>query len=189
MSESPWKTLELTPARSMEVQFAPVSAYWRLKCWRPFDARRPVTIGSHPLPGDVGATLEDSPRVLCIGPGEWLLVSNEPDTSFRPEPFEPAFREQGVVVVCLTHGLVTLEARGREARDLLATGCGVDLHLSRFPVGRCARTRFAQIPVIIECLAAEDQFALHVDRSRAQYLHDWVTDAALEFEVPLSRGL
>jgi hypothetical protein len=41
--------------------------------------------------------------------------------------------------------------------------------------------RFAQIPVIIDCLDEPPRFELTVARSYLQYLRFWLTYAAVEF--------
>jgi sarcosine oxidase subunit gamma len=73
--------------------------------------------------------------------------------------------------------------RGSAARELLSKGCGLDLHPESFPAGHCARARFAQIPVVIECLEEPPRFEMTVARSYLQYLQSWLEDAAVEFEA------
>jgi sarcosine oxidase subunit gamma len=65
---------------------------------------------------------------------------------------------------------------------LLSKGCGLDLHPRSFPAGRCARTRFAQIPVVLDCPDEDSRFDMYAGRSYRQYLHEWLLDAAVEFE-------
>jgi hypothetical protein len=61
--------------------------------------------------------------------------------------------------------------------------CGLDLHPRTFPVGRCARTRFAQILVTIDCFDDTPRFELHLARSYAQYLDAWIVHSAAEFRA------
>jgi sarcosine oxidase subunit gamma len=65
---------------------------------------------------------------------------------------------------------------------VLSKSCGLDFHPRRFALGHCARTRFAQIPVLIDCVDALPRFELYVQKSYSHYLEDWLIDAALEFE-------
>ena len=109
-------------------------------------------------------------RTLCIGPGDWLIVSSGSSA--------PEISGSGLALVDLSDGLVALAVSGPAAREVLSKGCGLDLH--RFAAGKCTRTRFAQIPVVLECLD-ETRFELHVARSYLHYLRAWLTDAALEF--------
>ena len=67
-----------------------------------------------------------------------------------------------------------------EARVLLAKGCALDLDRSRFPPGRCARTRFAGMPIILS-RTQPSTFELILASSYGDYLFLWLTDAATEF--------
>jgi sarcosine oxidase subunit gamma len=156
----------------------------RLKSWLPQHTNgvKPVVLAGRQLPLQVGATLPASPRVLCVGPGEWLVVSYARQALELREDIEPALSRQGLVLVDLTHGLSGLDVRGSAAREVLSKGSGLDFHPRSFPVDRCARTRLAQIPVVIDCLDASPRFELYVARSYFQYLHSWIFDAASEFE-------
>ena len=137
------------------------------------------------LPLQVGAMLSGPTRVMCVGPREWLLVSQERDAPALRECLEPNLTTEGLVLVEVTGGLAMLEVRGPATRELLTKGCGLDLHSRRFPAGRCARTRFAQIPLTIACVEEPSRFELYVGRSYAHYLHTWIIDAAPEFAYGL----
>lgn len=156
----------------------------RLKAWQPAQANgaAPVVLAGQALPAPVGAIASGPPRVLCIGPGDWLVVSPEESAAGLRERLTPDLTSHDLALVELTDGLATLEVRGPAARELLSKGCALDLHPHHFPPDQCARTRFAQIPVVIECLEAPMRFELSVARSQSHYLHAWLTDAALEFQ-------
>jgi sarcosine oxidase subunit gamma len=154
----------------------------RLQSWLPQHAHNePMLLAGQELPSQVGAMLSGPTRVLCVGPHDWWLVSQEGDASVLRERLEPNLATRGLVLVDLTDGLATLVVRGPAARELLTKGCGLDLHSRRFPAGRCARTRFAQILLTLACLDEPPRFELYVGRSYASYLHAWVLDAAAEF--------
>jgi sarcosine oxidase subunit gamma len=158
----------------------------RLRSWLPRPEHdSPVVLAGQELPLQVGAMLSGPTRVMCVGPHEWLLVSPERDALTLRESLEPNLATQGLVLVDVTGGLATLEVRGPATRELLTKGCGLDLLSRRFPVGRCARTRFAQIPLTIACLEEPPRFELYVGRSYAHYLHTWIIDAAAEFAYAL----
>jgi len=152
----------------------------RLKSWLPEPrGRLPVVLAGLELPSEVGAILHGAMRVMCIGPGDWLVVSQQHSAPSLRAQLEPEARQVGVAVVDLTDGLTTLEIRGAVARELLSKGCGIDFHPRSFPPGRCMATRFAQIPVVIECLDESPHFQLHVARSYFEYLYSWLKDARL----------
>jgi sarcosine oxidase subunit gamma len=129
----------------------------------------------------VGAIHVDGFRILTLAPGEWLLVSDAQSPSAIHQQLAAGLATQGAVLVDVTDGLGALKVRGPLARDVLSKGCGLDFHSSAFPVGRCARTRFAQMSAIIEHVDAAPSFHIYVARSHLRYLADWLADAAVEF--------
>jgi heterotetrameric sarcosine oxidase gamma subunit len=72
--------------------------------------------------------------------------------------------------------LACFNLKGPAARTVLGMGCGLDLHREVFQAGHCARTRFANVAVIIVAVG-DDEFDLYVDRSVSKYLNDWLVDA------------
>jgi sarcosine oxidase subunit gamma len=164
------------------VQISPVSGQtlFALRSWLPRRAQSaPVVVGGQELPSQVGAIVSDTPRVMCLGPQEWLIVSSDCDASGLRARIEPDLAKQGLVLVDLTDGFATLEVQGPAARELLSKGCGLDFHPRSFPAGYCARTRFAQFPLTIACLSEPLRFELIAGRSYARYLQAWLTDAAV----------
>jgi sarcosine oxidase subunit gamma len=141
-----------------------------------------LSLDGRELPREVGATLSEPLRVLCRAPGKWTLVSEEQSPANIIERYSGELESQGAVLIDSTDGVAVLSIKGPLARDVLMKGCGLDLHPTAFPVGRCARTRFAQMAVIIDHFDAEPSFRLYVARSYAKYLIDWITDAAVEFQ-------
>jgi sarcosine oxidase subunit gamma len=167
------------------VQINPVSGrtWLRLKSWLPqyTTGGKPVALAGYELPSQVGATLSGAMHVLCVGPGEWLIASHGHTASALRERIEHDLQGNGLALVDLTDGLATLAVSGSLARELLSKGCGLDFHPRSFPPGQCARTRFAQIAVVIECLDAPARIELIVARSHVRYLRSWLADAAIEF--------
>lgn len=155
----------------------------RLRSWLPeyMNGGRLVVLAGQELPSQVGATLGGPMRALCLAPGEWLIASDEHPPSSLREQIESDLPKDALALVDLSDGLAGLEVRGRAVRDVLSKGCGLDLHPRSFPGGRCARTRFAQIALVIECLNEPPRFELYVARSYFRYLHSWLADAAREF--------
>jgi heterotetrameric sarcosine oxidase gamma subunit len=132
------------------------------------------------LPSHVGEVRSGAVRALCTAPGEWLVVS--PGSSDRQTQESLGWAGvNGLTFVDVSAGLVALECRGLRARDVLSKGCGLDLDLAHFPPDRCARTRFAQIPVIVDCMPDPSQFQLYAARSYGRHLETWLRDAAVEF--------
>lgn len=155
----------------------------QIKSWLPEHraGNQSITFDGRELPREVGATLSGPVHALCLGPGEWLLVSDEQAAPSIAERAAGDLAAQGAVLVDATDGTAALSIRGALARDVLSKGCGLDLRPHAFPAGRCARTRFAQIPAIIDHIDDARGFRVYVARSHLAYLADWIEDAAVEF--------
>lgn len=154
----------------------------RLTSWLPEirTGGKHVVLAGRELPSRVGGRLRGPIRALCIGPGDWLMVSHQHDFVVVRDHVAADLPPHGLTLVDVSHALAGLEVRGPMARELLSKGCGLDFHPRSFPVESCARTRFAQIPVVIESREEESRFELFVARSLAAWLRSWLEDAALE---------
>jgi sarcosine oxidase subunit gamma len=125
----------------------------------------------------------DTARVIWLGPDEWLVAS-----PFRsPQDLEAGLRAAvgaGGAVVDVSAQRTTLRLRGGHVRDVLATGCAIDLHPRAFPAGSAAQTVLGQAGVVL--LALDDtatHYQLLVRSSFARYLAAWLMDAAVEFSI------
>src|ERR1700731_3329204 len=97
----------------------------RLKSWLPEYANggKPVALEGRELPSQVGASLSGQMRVLCVGAGEWLIVSQEHPVSSLRERIEPDVPKYGLALIDLSDGLAGLEVRGSAVREVLSKGC------------------------------------------------------------------
>src|SRR5262245_6066671 len=102
------------------------------------------------LPLKVGQSTLGDPHVLCVAPTAWLLTTDTTDTEWHKQLQQRASRHS-LATLELTSGLAAFHLVGSAVRDILAKGCGLDLHPAAFPIGACARTRFAQISVTLDC--------------------------------------
>ncbi len=139
-----------------------------------------IVLAGRELPATVGARLRGPIRVMCVAPGDWLVVSHQHHPVIVREHFGVDLPKYGLVLADLSDALAGLVGRGPGARELLSKGCGLDFHPKSFPADSCARTRFAQIAVVIEAREEETCFELYVARSHSAYLRDWLTDAAVD---------
>jgi sarcosine oxidase, subunit gamma len=146
---------------------------------------RIVAVTGMALPGP-GLLARDGVRELVwLAPREWLWLL-------------PGGDEQGLLslVESLDDGLVVLTPAGAslvgiglsgpDARALLATSCGIDLHPDAFVAPCAASTRLAQLPVLLKQSLPGDSFQMLVDRSHAAWLWAWLLDAAIEFGPPIA---
>jgi sarcosine oxidase subunit gamma len=137
----------------------------------------PPVLGTIELPLAPNHTGGSDPLALWMSPDSWLLVSEHRPLEDLLSELEPLARWRRYVAADASHSLERLVLEGPLAREILAAGCGLDLDPRRFPVGRCARTRFAHLALLVSPVAAES-FHLFVDRSLADWLWDWIADAA-----------
>jgi sarcosine oxidase subunit gamma len=117
-------------------------------------------------------------RILCTGPGDWLVAQPVADVSRLRNVLAPELTRCSLALADLTRGLTVLEMSGSAVREVLARSCSLDVDPRRFAAGRCARTRFAQLPVVLDCKEDSGIFELYVATSYAQFLNAWLSDAA-----------
>lgn len=180
------------PGRPMiEIAALPPQVMLRLKSWRspPAAAVAPVRVGGHALPAGVGDMAGEALRVHGLAPAEWLLVADPASLDGAAiRRLEGELAAQGVAVVDASHALVGFSLQGAAAREVLCRGSGIDFHPARFPSSRCARTRLAQVAVVVVHARPPDCYELYVARSHADYLYAWLRDAAREWPVDGDHG-
>ena len=132
----------------------------------------PTEAGTSACSGDIS--------VLWLGPDEWLVVGPAGAAEQLTAQLRSAVGAEPASVVDVSAQRTTLLLSGPRVRDVLAHGCSLDLHPSRFPAGRCAQTMLAHAPVILLPLPANEYWVL-VRASFARYLVDWLFDATLEY--------
>jgi sarcosine oxidase, subunit gamma len=124
----------------------------------------------------------DEVRVIWLGPDEWLVTS----PLRTPGELEAGLRDAVAgdgAVVDVSGQRVPVRLTGEHARDLLAAGCSIDLHPRVFGRGAAAQTLLGLTTVVL--LALDDtgtSYDILVRSSFAQYLAEWLLDAALEHQ-------
>lgn len=118
---------------------------------------------------------------LWLGPDEWLVTASGAEDAGLLARLDGALAGHHASVVDVSDARTVIELRGARARDVLAKGCGLDLHPRRFRPGHCAQTALARAGVLIHQTSEEPAYDIYVDRSFAQYLWTWLEDAAAEF--------
>jgi heterotetrameric sarcosine oxidase gamma subunit len=108
---------------------------------------------------------------IWLGPGEWLVLSRAPD--------EQPLKEIGQEVAGLGGAVTQAQDRllALELHASIQLLCGLTgLAKDNLALGCVARTRLADIPVIIAAAAAE-KFHLLFDRTYAQHMRAWLDRA------------
>jgi heterotetrameric sarcosine oxidase gamma subunit len=103
------------------------------------------------------------PYSLWLAPGRRLVVGDVvPDGAFVSD---------------VSDGLVVFEFSGGHADEILAMGCPLDP--AALTERNCAQTLFAGVKVVL--YRHGDAVRLHVERSLAQWLLDWLRQAVTAF--------
>ncbi|MFC5140432.1 sarcosine oxidase subunit gamma [Actinomycetospora rhizophila] len=148
------------------------------------DGTGPAAVGAA-----VGAALPSGPDTwtahptglaLRLGPDEWLLTSTTADPEEWEFHVDEVAAAHGGMAVDVSAQRTSVRLRGAAARDLLASGCALDLRPASFPRGRCAQTLLGQTAVLLVAHAVDD-LQIVVRSSFAGYVADWLVDAAGEF--------
>lgn len=157
------------------IRCLPPAARFILQGGQPVRARAGRAFGLA-LPEDACRAHADAERAaLWLGPDEQLLLAPAGQN-------QRLQAELGAALQGLAHSLVDVSQRqgaiaviGPRARDMLASGCPLDLDPEAFPVGMCARTVFAKAEVVLWRRGAEE-YHLEVARSFSDYVVEWMRE-------------
>jgi sarcosine oxidase subunit gamma len=112
---------------------------------------------------------------------EWLILTADDAQDSLLERLREALVGHHAALTDVSDLHVVFEIAGPSSRELLAKGCALDLHPREFKTGSCAPTAFARVRATLLQLDDAPRFRLFVERSYAQYVWDWLVDAAVEF--------
>lgn len=130
----------------------------------------------------------DHVTALWLGPNEWLLLTASDEQAGVEEALRAALGDRLYAITDLSGGQTVINLRGRNAREVLAKGCTLDLHPRVFGPGQCAQSNVAKTIAVIRPLAGEEDspsFDLIVRRSFADYLARWLEDASREYGLSI----
>ena len=113
---------------------------------------------------------------LWLGPDEWLLLAPAGEGNAVFATLEKAMAGLPHSLVEVTHRQVAISVSGPGARELLASGCPLDLAPECYPVGMCTRTLFAKAEVVLWRRSAEE-YHLESGRSFSGYVLGWLREA------------
>lgn len=141
------------------------------------EAVRPV-LGAH-LPVNVGiVNMVGTKCLLKTGPEQFWIITRDGE-HLAPALGNTVAPEVGVVTP-LSHSRVCIAIDGPSARDVLATGIGLDFHDDPFGIGHFALTGLHHTPVMIH-RGGESRYDIYAMRTFAQWTWEWLTDAALAY--------
>lgn len=136
-----------------------------------------LRIAGRPLPVGINTWGGDDPVFCRIALDAWLIESALHEAADLMPAVRAGCGRRSFAVTDVSDAHVTITVDGAQAAQLIARGCGLDLAPGAFGNSSCSRTRLAQLPVVLRRLALE-KFECLVDRSAAQWLYDWLQDAA-----------
>ena len=119
--------------------------------------------------------------ILWLGPDEWLVIVPGDDVAELERRLNALVAHGSGAVVDVSANRTAIELSGPRAREVLETGCSLDLHPRAFATGRCAQTLVGRAQVILEQVGDQPAYRLFVRASFAGYLAAWLLDAAREF--------
>ena len=128
---------------------------------------------------------------LNLGPDEWLITGDPGTEGALTAALEEALAGYHAAVVDVTENSTILRLWGTGARDTLSKGLPLDIHDSRFPVGAVAQSLLAKADIILHREADTDDapvFAIHIRRSFAAYIWQWLIDAGEEAGIAVMNG-
>jgi sarcosine oxidase, subunit gamma len=123
------------------------------------------------------AATESGRTALWLGPDEWLLLADGHDADSLLVSMRGKIAAQSACLVDVGHRNIGLVVEGPRAADLLCSACPIDLDITHFPVGMCARTLFGKAE-IVAWRTATDSFHVEVWRSFAPYVAALLCEAA-----------
>ena len=140
----------------------------------------PVTPNTVAVSGDRAA--------LWLSPDEWLVVVPFPTRAQTIDELERALSGRHVSITDVSANRTILELGGPKAREVLAKGCGLDLHPRAFKAGQCAQTVVARSQAVIWQIDETPTYRVLVRPSFAAYLTDFFIDAMKEYALsPIPR--
>ena len=119
-------------------------------------------------------------HIVWLGPDEYLLLCESGREKALYDTLTSTIKTNHFAITDVSDSLCALSLSGEAVRDVLAKGCSLDFHPSKFGAGRCAQSLLAHAGITLMALPV-DAFILICRTSFAPYVHDWLVDAALEY--------
>lgn len=119
--------------------------------------------------------------VYWLGPDEWLVHTPPNGEGALVQALREALSGVHAAVTDVSDYYVVIDLAGPNARDVLARGCPLDLHPSKFAAGQCAQSRFAHASILLHQKTDAPSYRLQVRWTYATYLWSYLADAAKQW--------
>lgn len=169
-----------SPLLGASAGVAPLGHFGRavLRCREAQVAQASKRLGVE-LPRDACRSVKSGElSALWLGPDEWLLMQPLAGGDWAGQ-LAARLGDTLCSLADVSHRQVALGVFGDRAKDILASGCALDLSLTAFPLGACTRTMFAKAEVVLWRTGVES-FHLEVWRSFARYAEALLREAENE---------
>jgi sarcosine oxidase subunit gamma len=120
---------------------------------------------------------------MRLGPDEWLLSGPESQAAQIAGDVEAALDSLHHALVDVGHARVALSVSGPRAADVINGGCALDLASPLFPVGAATRTLLGKAEIILSRCDDAPTFEIECARSFADYMRDFLLDAARQYRT------
>jgi len=132
------------------------------------------------LPHGPKRAASDGLAIIGMGAHEWLAIAESERGRVALARVEEAGK-RFASFVDQSHAKAILRLYGTRARDVLAKGCGLDLHQRVFEPGDAATTQLALIPCQLWQLDETPTFELSVPLGYAGSFWSWLSASAAEY--------
>ena len=130
----------------------------------------------------------DTVKAMWLGPDEWLLAATPSAKVRLVRAFTRMSANHHLSLTEVSDARAMIVLTGPAARTVLMKGCSLDLHPRVFRAGSCAQSTVALCQVILTQVDDVPSYELYVGRSFADYLWNWLWDAAKEYGIAVGAG-
>lgn len=137
-------------------------------------------------PPDPGATCKRGDiSILCVSPDQWLVRAPLAEESALCSTLLEAAADRFAAVTVVSDHYRGFRVAGKQARDILAQACSLDL--DKFGSDQCARATFARTWAVIQIAQQGRVYDIFVESSYADYVAQWLA-AAARVRTPMNPG-
>ncbi len=108
--------------------------------------------------------------VLWRGPDEWMIELPLDQGEALVAKLEVALEGQHISIVDISDAYSVLQVSGQGARDVLSSGCPLNLNESEFCAHQCAQSHYHKAGIILRFVDETPTFDVFVRRSETEYL-------------------
>ncbi|MCP4979161.1 MAG: sarcosine oxidase subunit gamma [Gammaproteobacteria bacterium] len=108
--------------------------------------------------------------VLWRGPNEWMIELPLDQVEAVTAKLEKALQGQHISIVDITDAYSVLRLSGRGVRQVLSSGCPINLNENDFGADQCAQSHYHKAGIILRFVDKTPAFDVFVRRSETEYL-------------------